>query len=262
MTSGAGNFSSLPLTGRAAKTAKSEPGGVSLPASEDRPPTPPRRRRTSPRGGGMKQTAPRLPSFRRKPESSGAKRQTKKYGPRLGEKLRFLAPAGASWIPAFAGMTRRELIPARRASHRLRSPHPLRGVIARRRAGGMRCGACGPGSQAKAPGRLGAPSGLTTKPCQELADRPALRRQRKAGPAADQRRVWRAERRPPWSVRIADTIGLRFSARRSPLILRRAEGPSSKDRGIALKLRTLTRRGKDLSCPRSLSPRRRGAGIQ
>ena len=38
-------------------------------------------------------------------------------------------------------------------------------------------------------------------------------------------RMWRAERRPPRSARIADTIGLRFSARH-PLILRRAEGPS------------------------------------
>jgi hypothetical protein len=108
-------------------------------------------------------------------------------------------------------------------------------------------------SQAKAPGRLGAPSGITMNPCQELADRPALRRQRKAGPAADQRRVWRAERRPPCPATGTEPYGLRFSARRSPLILRRAEGPSRRIEGLLSnpgRSRVAARR------PHALCPRR------
>jgi len=40
----------------------------------------------------------------------------------------------------------------------------------RRHAGGRRCGARGRGSQAAHPGGAGAPPGVTTDPCQELAD--------------------------------------------------------------------------------------------
>ena len=63
------------------------------------------------------------------------------------------------------------LIPASSAAVILRSPHPLRGVIARRRKGGLGCGAPRVRSRkAGHPGGGGAPPGLTKKPCQELAD--------------------------------------------------------------------------------------------
>jgi hypothetical protein len=62
-------------------------------------------------------------------------------------------------------------------------------------------------------GGIGAPPGTTTSPCQELADRPAIAGTGKRGPVPNKRCNWRAARRPPWSQRIAATIGLRLSAR-------------------------------------------------
>jgi hypothetical protein len=82
------------------------------------------------------------------------------------------------------------------------------------------------------PGGIGAPPGLTTKPCQELADdREAYQRsldvvltcvrrgfaghsRQKRGPVSASRRTWRAERRPPPPATEVVTIGLRLSARR------------------------------------------------
>jgi len=81
------------------------------------------------------------------------------------------------------------------------------------------------------PGGAGAPSGTTTSPCQELADdlgsyRPLTGKQ---GPALDERRNWRAERRPRVFGR--EPKGLRFSARHP------------------LKARAPARRGKETACP-------------
>ena len=72
------------------------------------------------------------------------------------------------------------------------------------------------------PGGAGAPPGSTTRPCQELADIwmgaiglwPIERgvQSGKRGPAPNEHRDWRAERRPPLPSG-SGTIGLRLSAR-------------------------------------------------
>ena len=127
----------------------------------------------------------------------------------------------------------------------------------RRREAGRGAVPRGSGSSTRHSGGAGAPPGLTMKPCQELADdrkvqtkrrlspllsvdaergTPTGQRtaaghlRRKRGPVCREKtpqiacataslheRMWRAERRPPRSARIADTIGLRLSARH-PLI--------------------------------------------
>jgi hypothetical protein len=51
------------------------------------------------------------------------------------------------------------LIPALSTSHKIGSPHPLRGAVARRRAGGMGCGARGLGSQPSTRAASGLPPG-------------------------------------------------------------------------------------------------------
>jgi len=63
------------------------------------------------------------------------------------------------------------------------------------------------------PGGIGAPPGTTRSPCQELADRPAIAGNGKRGPVLEIAAAGapRGARRDP--ARIADTIGLRFSAR-------------------------------------------------
>ncbi len=87
---------------------------------------------------------------------------------------------------------------------------------------GTGCGARGARSQASHSGGIGAPPGTTKSPCQELADDGGAFERRwktgKRGPMSNKRCDWRAERRPPRSARIADTTGLRFSARH-PLII-------------------------------------------
>jgi hypothetical protein len=113
----------------------------------------------------------------------------------------------------------------------------------------MRCGACGTRlSQSSHPGGAGAPPGPITRSCQELADdlgvallafgllerfddalpasglfeRDVLTGKR--GPALNNRRDWRAERRP----RVRKDTSHRFAhfGAPSPLILRKAEGLS------------------------------------
>ena len=83
-------------------------------------------------------------------------------------------------------------------------------------------------------GGIGAPSGTTRSPCQELAEGSAdafARADRtKAGPVAGDVRDWRAERRPPRSQKGSWTlIGLRFSARHPPQS--RGEFPRVKPEG-------------------------------
>jgi hypothetical protein len=46
------------------------------------------------------------------------------------------APTGASWIPAFAGMTQESLIPASLPCTKLPAPRPTKGALMRRREAG------------------------------------------------------------------------------------------------------------------------------
>ena len=82
-------------------------------------------------------------------------------------------------------------------------------------------------------GGIGAP-GATRSPCHELADGSVgacATDRTKAGPGAGKRRDWRAARRPPHPATDAHTIGFALFGAPSPLILSRAEGSVSKDRG-------------------------------
>ena len=137
----------------------------------------------------------------------------------------FLRASGASWIPAFAGMTLRELIPAFTAAITLHPPRPLRGAIMRRREAGWGAVSLRAGSQAGARGGVGLPPGPLRGPARSwlttvgsipnAGDRglsTALGRGEiepkrdkgsrrdiygESGAGAGNLRDWRAERRPP-----------------------------------------------------------------
>jgi hypothetical protein len=76
----------------------------------------------------------------------------------------------ASWIPASAGMTPKELIPAFTAAITLHPPRPLRGAIMRRREAGPGAVSLRAADAQRRSGRRRAPPGSTKRPCQELAD--------------------------------------------------------------------------------------------
>ena len=77
----------------------------------------------------------------------------------------------------------------------------------RRREGGTGCGACGLGYAAKLSGGIGAPPGLTMKPCQELADVLVLRYRPLAYLSASANR-----KRGPLPETSANSMRYRFTA--------------------------------------------------
>jgi hypothetical protein len=126
----------------------------------------------------------------------------------------------------------------------------LRGAFARclRRRDG--CGACGP-SRKTALGRHWSSPRATRSPCQELADG-SVGAVERDGPddsgARCRKRLHVARRKAPAASLDADAIGLRFSARHSPLS---RGGPKARleGRGPSIKLRTRDpRRGKENAC--------------
>src|ERR1044071_9583049 len=100
-------------------------------------------------------------------------------------------------------------------------------------------------------GGIGAPSGATRSPCQELADGsvgaiPCATDPTKAGPGAGKPCDWRGARGP----RDPSIASYKICAfrRAIPLILRRAEGPSRRIEVNFVKRRTRKRRGKEPAC--------------
>ena len=98
-------------------------------------------------------------------------------------------------------------IDVRLARPMVRPPCSIEGAVMRRRVGGARCGACGLGLAIPAPGRLGQPSGPTTRVCLQWLDAGVERKRRKPpwtrgdrspGPSPEARP--RGEKPPQWSA--------------------------------------------------------------
>jgi hypothetical protein len=182
----------------------------------------------------------------------------------------FRPPASTSGVESGSWHVGAKLVPGLSPvpKSRLSSTHlvQLKGVSRGVREAGRGAAPAGFDTQSKRPGGTGAPPGLTTKPCQELADGPDLLREAKARPAAvtaaNEQALdsavrgaffdalslrylsacWRAERRPPWSRKDRGTIGLRFSARHP---LRRSRTQVQREILAYAIFLTVTSRGKE-----------------